>query len=201
MVAGAVWRKYGEWRGRESFGYFSRLEKDLGEFVLLVEEGSCRASQDKSSTYIFSSSSLFRCEDQLGGTRLVDVVTGGRRRLERRWPLVATERVLEKSWWSAPCPRKADVKSSINEAATSRAKDVSPLRKKPRILSVEKSQVGDVPQSSARVKHLVGADSKQIGDMSNIWDVPLKPPTDKLGDRDLLCKVVRARSSSPTMRQ
>ena len=84
---------------------------------------------------------------------------------------------------------------------TSRANDVSSLRKKPRILSVEKIQVGDVPPSSARVKHLVGADSKQIGDMRNIWDVPPKPPADKLGDRDLLCKVVRARSSSPTMRQ
>ena len=78
---------------------------------------------------------------------------------------------------------------------------MSPLRKKPRILSVEKSQVGDVPPTSARVKHLVGADSKQIGDMRNIRDVPLKLPADKLGDRDLLCKVVRARSSSPTMRQ
>ncbi|KAI5319730.1 hypothetical protein L3X38_039438 [Prunus dulcis] len=104
--------------------------------------------------------------------------------------MVATERVLEKVGGLPPA-----------QALTSLAKDVSPLRKKPRILSVEKSQVGDVPPSSARVKHLVGADSKQIGDMQNIWDVPLKPPADKLGDRDMLCKVVRVRSSSPTMRQ
>ncbi|XP_034229461.1 heat shock protein 83-like [Prunus dulcis] len=86
-------------------------------------------------------------------------------------------------------------------AATSHAKDVSPLRKKPRIPSVEKSQVEAIPPSSTRVKHLVGADSNQIGDMRNIRDVPLKLPADKLGDRDLLCKVVRARCSSPAVRQ
>ncbi|KAI5335427.1 hypothetical protein L3X38_025560 [Prunus dulcis] len=72
-------------------GVLAQLEKDLGEFVLLVEESSCRASQGKSSTYIFSLSSLFRGEDQLGGTRLVVIVTGVRRLLDRRWPLVAVE--------------------------------------------------------------------------------------------------------------
>ncbi|KAI5338199.1 hypothetical protein L3X38_017470 [Prunus dulcis] len=41
--------------------------------------------------------------------------------------------------------RKADVKSSRNEVATSWAKNVSPLRKKPRIPFAEKTQVGDVP--------------------------------------------------------
>ncbi|KAI5313612.1 hypothetical protein L3X38_042788 [Prunus dulcis] len=100
---------------------------------------SCRASQDKSS--------LFCGDDQLGGTRLVDIVTGGRRLLERRWPLVAAERVSEKVGGLPPA-----------QAATSRAKNVSPLRKKPRIPSIEKSQVGAVPPSSAKVKHLVGAD-------------------------------------------
>ena len=33
--------------------------------------------------------------------------------------------------------------------------------------------------------------------MRNIRDVPLKPLADEFGDRDLLCDVVRARSSSP----
>ncbi|CAL9025203.1 unnamed protein product [Prunus brigantina] len=36
----------GEWKGKESFGYFSRLEKDLREFVWLVEKRSYYASQD-----------------------------------------------------------------------------------------------------------------------------------------------------------
>ncbi|KAI5335980.1 hypothetical protein L3X38_026114 [Prunus dulcis] len=39
---------------------------------------------------------------RLGGTRLVVVVTGGRRRLERQWPLVATKQVSGGSWWFAP---------------------------------------------------------------------------------------------------
>ncbi|KAI5323419.1 hypothetical protein L3X38_032491 [Prunus dulcis] len=81
--------------------------------------------------------------------------------------------------------RKADVKSSRNEAATSRAKDLSSLTKKPRIPSAKKTQVGAIPPSSARVKQLDGA-GKKIGSMRNIWDVPLKPPVDKLGDRDML---------------
>ncbi|KAI5313611.1 hypothetical protein L3X38_042787 [Prunus dulcis] len=93
------------------------------------------------------------------------------------------------------------VKSSRNEATTLLAKDVTSLRKKPSIPFVEKSQVGAVPPLSARVKHLVGADSKQIGDMRNIRDVPLKLFADKLRDRDLLRKVVRGLSSSPTVRQ
>ncbi|CAL2265692.1 unnamed protein product [Prunus armeniaca] len=62
-----------------------------------------------------------------------------------------------------------------NEAATSLAKDLSSLRKKTRIPFAEKTQVGVVPLSSARVKHLVGADNKKIGCMRNIRDVPLKP--------------------------
>ncbi|KAI5336007.1 hypothetical protein L3X38_026141 [Prunus dulcis] len=39
--------------------------------------------------------------DQLSGTRLVVVVTSGRRRLERQWPLVATKQVSGGSWWFA----------------------------------------------------------------------------------------------------
>ena len=75
-----------------------------------------------------------------------------------------------------PSKRKADVKSSRNEAATSRAKDVSLLRKKPRIPSAEKTQVGAVPLSSVRFKHLVGVDSKKISGMRKIRDVPVNPP-------------------------
>ncbi|CAL8089062.1 unnamed protein product [Prunus armeniaca] len=41
--------------------------------------------------------------------------------------------------------RSVDVKSSRYEATTSLAKDVFPLRKKPRIPSIEKTQVGAVP--------------------------------------------------------
>ncbi|KAL6280195.1 hypothetical protein ACE6H2_017076 [Prunus campanulata] len=49
--------------------------------------------------------------------------------------------------------RKVDVKSSRNEATTSRVKDVSPLMKRPRIPFTEKTQVRVGPSSSARVKY------------------------------------------------
>ncbi|CAL2229887.1 unnamed protein product [Prunus armeniaca] len=88
-----------------------------------------------------------------------------------------------------PSKRKADTKN------------VSPLKKKPKLPFAEKTQVGVVPASSAMVKHLVGAYRKKIGGMRNIRDVPLKPLADEFGDRDLLRKVVRARSSSPVERQ
>lgn len=73
-----------------------------------------------------------------------------------------------------PSNRKDDVKSSRHKAATSRARDVSSLRKKPRLFSIvakssskkvsiaKKTPVGTVPLSSARVKHLVGAESKKV---------------------------------------
>ncbi|CAL8169250.1 unnamed protein product [Prunus armeniaca] len=77
------------------------------------------------------------------------------------------------------------VKSSRNEATTSLVKDVTPLRKKPRIPYAEKTQVRDVPSPSARFKHLVGAYSKKIDDIRNVQDVPLESPTNKLGDCDL----------------
>ncbi|CAL8082890.1 unnamed protein product [Prunus armeniaca] len=63
------------------------------------------------------------------------------------------------------------------------ARNVSPLRKKPKLPSTEKTQVEVVPASSARVKHLVGADNK------------------KIGCHDLLHEVVREQSSSPVERQ
>ncbi|CAL2277269.1 unnamed protein product [Prunus armeniaca] len=95
-----------------------------------------------------------------------------------------------------------DVKSSRDEAASSQKKNVSSLRKKqPKLPSTEKTQVGIVPLSSTRVKHLVCADSKKIGCTRNPQDVPLNPPADKLGDRDLLHKMVHERSSSIVERQ
>ena len=96
-----------------------------------------------------------------------------------------------------PPKRKADVKSSRTPATSLRARNVSPLRKKPRLPFAEKTQVGAIPVSSARVKHLVGADSKKTGGVRNIRDVPLKPLVDEFGDCDLLHDVVRAQSSSP----
>ncbi|KAI5343179.1 hypothetical protein L3X38_011055 [Prunus dulcis] len=100
-----------------------------------------------------------------------------------------------------PSKRKADVKSSRTQATSSQARNVSPLRKKPNLPSTEKTQVGAILASSAMVKHLVGADSKKIGSMHNIRDVPLKALAGEFGDRDLLCKVVRGWFSSLVKRQ
>ncbi|CAL8115589.1 unnamed protein product [Prunus armeniaca] len=100
-----------------------------------------------------------------------------------------------------PSKRKVEVKSPRTQATSSRARNVSPLRKKPKLPSAEKIQVGVVPASSARVKHLVGADSKKIGGMRHIRDAPLKPLADELGGHDLLREVVRERSGSPVERQ
>ncbi|CAL2256023.1 unnamed protein product [Prunus armeniaca] len=44
-------------------------------------------------------------------------------------------------------------------------------------------------------------DSRKVGGMSNARDILLKPLVNKLEDHDLLCEVVRARSSSPDERQ
>ncbi|XP_021829929.1 uncharacterized protein LOC110770152 [Prunus avium] len=73
--------------------------------------------------------------------------------------------------------------------------------RKSKLPSAEKTRVGATLASSARVKHLVGVDSKKKGGMHNIKDVPLKPLADECGDRDLLREIVRARSSSPVKRQ
>ncbi|KAI5338205.1 hypothetical protein L3X38_017476 [Prunus dulcis] len=69
-------------------------------------------------------------------------------------------------------------------------KDATPLRKKPRIHSAEKTQARAVLPPSARFKHLVGADSKKIDGIRDFQDVPLEYSTDKLRDRDLLHEVV-----------
>ncbi|CAL8157427.1 unnamed protein product [Prunus armeniaca] len=71
----------------------------------------------------------------------------------------------------SPSKRKADVKYSRNEVATSLAKDASPLGKTPRIPSVEKTQLRAVPSSPARVKHLVGANSTKVGGMRGVRGV------------------------------
>ncbi|CAL2275649.1 unnamed protein product [Prunus armeniaca] len=81
------------------------------------------------------------------------------------------------------------------------ARNVSPLKKKPRLPSAEKTQVGAVLSSFARVKHLVGVYSNKIGSMRHIRDVPLKPLADEFGDSDMLREVVHARSSSLVERQ
>lgn len=87
------------------------------------------------------------------------------------------------------------------------------MRKKPRLLSavtksslkevpfVEKTKVGSAPPSSARVKHLIGIDSKKVGGMRNIRDVSQKFPTDKLRDCDLPREEVNSRTSSLAKRQ
>ncbi|CAL8993091.1 unnamed protein product, partial [Prunus brigantina] len=67
-----------------------------------------------------------RSEDQLGGTRLVDVVTGGR--IWLKWRVLMVQTLM-----------------------TSLAKDVPPLRKKPRIPSAKKTQVGVVPHHQLRL--------------------------------------------------
>ncbi|CAL2271150.1 unnamed protein product [Prunus armeniaca] len=100
-----------------------------------------------------------------------------------------------------PPAEDAEVKSPRTQATSSQARNVSPLRKKPKLPSAEKIPVGVVPASSARVKHLVGADSKKIGSMRNIRDASLKPFADELGDHDLLREVACAQSSSPVERQ
>lgn len=67
-----------------------------------------------------------------------------------------------------------DVKSPRDKAVTSRARDVSPLRKKPRlhyvvtkssskkVSSVEKTRVGTAPSSSAKVKHLMAQIARRL---------------------------------------
>ncbi|CAL2239112.1 unnamed protein product [Prunus armeniaca] len=91
-----------------------------------------------------------------------------------------------------PPAEDAEVKSPRTQATSPRARNVSPLRKKPKLHSVEKIQVGVVPASSVRVKHLVGADNKKIGGMRNIRGAPLKPLADELGDHDLLREVSKS---------
>ncbi|BBG93495.1 hypothetical protein Prudu_001524, partial [Prunus dulcis] len=88
---------------------------------------------------------------------------------------------------------KAAAKSSRGEATSSHAKDGSPSRKKPRLPSAEKTQVGSAPSSSARVKHLVGADSTKVGGMRSIRGVLPEPPADTLENHDMFRETARAR--------
>lgn len=108
---------------------------------------------------------------------------------------------------------KVDAKSSKDEVATSRAKDMPPLRKKlalpfdviksssKNVPSTENMQVGTAPSSFAKVKHLVRADSKKISGMGNVRDTPLKYPTDNLRNCNLPCKEIRSQTSSLIERQ
>ncbi|CAL2257279.1 unnamed protein product [Prunus armeniaca] len=82
--------------------------------------------------------------------------------------------VQKESSTKPPSKRKADCKSSKDKAATTRARDVSPLTKKPKLAyavikfsskevsSAGKTQVGAAPSSFARVKHLISVDSKKV---------------------------------------
>ncbi|CAL2239307.1 unnamed protein product [Prunus armeniaca] len=94
----------------------------------------------------------------------------------------------------SPSKRKADVKSSRNEAVNSLEKYVSSLRKKPRIPSVKKTQVRAVSSSSARVKHLVCVDSRKVGGMRSVRGALLEPYADKLENHDLLPRTTCALS-------
>ncbi|CAL2268364.1 unnamed protein product [Prunus armeniaca] len=168
------------------------LEKDLGEFVLLVEERSFRAFQDNWSGsgrwWLLSDD-----QEKFGGLPPVEDVERWKHDSPNLDDLPAAQ---EECSAEPRSKRKTNVKSSRTQATSSRAKNVSPLNKKPKLPSAEKTQVVAIPASSAMVKHLVGADSKKIGGMCNIRDVPLKPLADEFRDHDLLCEVVRARSSS-----
>ncbi|CAL8125430.1 unnamed protein product [Prunus armeniaca] len=88
-----------------------------------------------------------------------------------------------------------------NYAWSYEAKNLSQLRKKPKTPSAEKTQVGYVPSSSAKVKHLVGADSRKVSGTRSARDVLLKPSADKFENHDLLCRIARARSISPAERK
>ncbi|CAL8167146.1 unnamed protein product [Prunus armeniaca] len=76
------------------------------------------------------------------------------------------------------------------------AKDASPLRKKPRIPYAEKTQVRAISSSYARVKHLVGADSRKVGGMRGVWGALPEPHADKLENHDSLPGIARALSRS-----
>ncbi|KAH0976922.1 hypothetical protein GBA52_026641 [Prunus armeniaca] len=83
----------------------------------------------------------------------------------------------EKSKTELPKKRKASSRSIIDEATTSRSRDVSPQRKKLRfpsatsksplrgVPSVENIPIGIVVCSSAGIKHLVDANSKKVNGM------------------------------------
>ncbi|CAL8114443.1 unnamed protein product [Prunus armeniaca] len=118
---------------------------------------------------------------------------------EWRWLLSEyreVDGVQEECSAESPPKRKAASKSSRGEATSSHAKNGSPSRKKPRLPSAEKAQVGSTPSSSARVKHLVGADSTKVGGMRGARGVLPEPPTDTLENHDMLRETARVRPSS-----
>ncbi|CAL9010517.1 unnamed protein product, partial [Prunus brigantina] len=102
----------------------------------------------------------------------------------------------EECYAESPPKRKAAAKSSRDEATPSQVENVSLLRKKPRFPSAEKTQVRSAPPSSARAKHLVGADSTKVGGMNDVRGILPVPHADKLENHDLLREATCARSSS-----
>ncbi|CAL8083190.1 unnamed protein product [Prunus armeniaca] len=104
--------------------------------------------------------------------------------------------VQEECSAESPPKRKAATKSSRGEATSSHAKNGSPPRKKPRLPSAEKTQVGSAPSSSARVKHLEGADSTKVGGMRGARGVLPEPPADTLENHDMLREIACVRPSS-----
>lgn len=134
--------------------------------------------------------------------------------MEAVWPRLGQSAYrMEESSTKILEKRKVDAKSSKNEAGTLRLRDVSPLRKKPRlpfamikyiskkISSAKKTQAGAALLSTASVKHIVDADSKKIGGMRNIQDIPLKSPIDKLKTCNLPGKEVYSRTNSLAEKQ
>ncbi|CAL8163990.1 unnamed protein product [Prunus armeniaca] len=85
---------------------------------------------------------------------------------------------------------------SWGKATSSQTKNGSPSRKKPRLHSAKKTQVGSAPLSSARVKHLVGTDSTKVGGMRGARGVLPEPLADTLENHDVLPEAARARPRS-----
>ncbi|CAL9024561.1 unnamed protein product [Prunus brigantina] len=99
-----------------------------------------------------------------------------------RWLLNSDDLPTERDESSTKHPEKwkADARSSKDEARTSRARDVSPLRKKPRLPSV-------VIKFSLKE----GSSAEKIGGMQNVRGILLKSLTDKLKTCNLPCKESR----------
>ncbi|BBH05405.1 Serine protease inhibitor SERPIN family protein, partial [Prunus dulcis] len=131
--------------------------------------------------------SEYREED--GGLPLLRMSKGGSRTVLTLMICLAKEECYAESF----SKRKAAAKSSRGEATSSHAKDGSPLRKTSRLSSTENTQVVSAPSSSARVKHLVGADSTKVGGMRGTRGVLLEPPADMLENHDMLREAARAR--------
>ncbi|CAL2257265.1 unnamed protein product [Prunus armeniaca] len=91
--------------------------------------------------------------------------------LSKRGVVVHPKASWGKPGWLSSCQRLAvsgnrggaGARRWTSCSLSSQPKNVSPLRKKPKLPYAEKTQVGSIPLSSAGVKHLVGADSRKVG--------------------------------------